>query len=264
MAFHIQHPHASPLSRSWRRLPLVALLLGATSLMSGCGIMNRVGEVGTAPAMSKIENPTTQEGYTPVKMPMPALGQQGHQAGSLWQVGARTFFRDQRAAMVGDILTITVSIADSANIANETKRARTGSDTMGMSNMFGLEQQIPKFLSKSATAASLVSTSDTDNSDGNGSIQRTDKITIKLAALITQVLPNGNLVVTGKQEVRVNYELRELTIAGVIRPQDIDNTNSISYEKIAEARITYGGRGVVSDLQQPRWGQQILDLLLPF
>lgn len=261
MASPIQH---TPAPRHRRRVRTLAVLLGGSCLVSACGNLNRVGEIGSPPPVSKIENPVTQADYTPVKMPMPAVVQQGHQAGSLWQAGSRAFFRDQRAATVGDILTISISINDSTNISNETKRTRTGSDTMGMTNMFGLEQQIPKIFSKAATAANLVSTNDTDSSDGSGAITRTDKVTTTLAATITQVLPNGNLVVSGKQEVRVNYELRELTIAGIIRPQDIDNTNSIAYSKIAEARITYGGRGVISDLQQPRWGQQVLDLLLPF
>jgi flagellar L-ring protein FlgH len=81
---------------------------------------------------------------------------------------------------------------------------------------------------------------------------------------VTQVLPNGNLVVQGRQELRVNFEVRELQITGVIRQQDISSTNTVSYTKLAEARISYGGRGQLTDVQQPRYGQQLLDIIAPF
>ncbi|MDE1147673.1 MAG: flagellar basal body L-ring protein FlgH [Azospirillaceae bacterium] len=243
-----------------------ALLIAtaATLALGGCGAADRIANIGKAPDMSNIQNPTAEKGYQPVRMPMPTPPALERQANSLWRPGARAFFKDQRASQTGDILTIAISIDDSAAVSNETTRSRNNTTAMGVPNFFGLESQIPKVLNSATSASSLVSTSGTSSSDGKGAIARSEKIALKVAALITQVLPNGNLVIQGKQEVRVNYELRELTIQGIIRPEDIDNTNSISYEKIAEARISYGGRGQITDVQQERYGQQLLDVLLPF
>ncbi|TWB44257.1 flagellar basal body L-ring protein FlgH [Nitrospirillum pindoramense] len=243
-----------------------ALLIAtvATVALSGCGAVDRINNIGKAPDMSNLSDPTTQKGYQPVRMPMPTPPVLERQANSLWRPGARAFFKDQRASQTGDILTISISINDSANVSDETKRSRANSDSMGMPNFFGLEAQIPKVLNSATSASSLVSTTSAKASDGKGTVARSEQIDLKIAALITQVLPNGNLVIQGKQEVRVNYELRELTIQGIIRPEDIDNTNAISYEKIAEARISYGGRGQITDVQQERYGQQLLDVLLPF
>ena len=86
---------------------------------------------------------------------------------------------------------------------------------------------------------------------------------MSVGAVVTDVLPNGNLIVSGSQEVRVNYELRVLNIAGIVRPRDISKENTIAYNKIAEARISYGGRGRMMEVQQPGWGQQIFDRFRP-
>ena len=82
--------------------------------------------------------------------------------------------------------------------------------------------------------------------------------------MITEVLPNGNLAIFGRQEVQVNFERRDLVVAGVIRPEDITSGNTIAYEQIAEARVSYGGQGQITDFQQPRYGQQLYDIVFPF
>jgi flagellar L-ring protein precursor FlgH len=161
---------------------------------------------------------------------------------------------------VGDLLTILVSINDQASISNETDRTRSDAEQAGMTNMLGLETILPKAMNPS----SLVNTNSTSAADGKGVITRSEAITLKVAAVVTQVLPNHNLVVSGKQEVRVNFDLRELDINGIVRPEDIASDNTLSYEKIAEARISYAGRGQINDVQQPRWGQQLIDILFPF
>ena len=110
----------------------------------------------------------------------------------------------------------------------------------------------------------LVSMTSANDNAGTGEMKRDETVTLKLAGVITQVLPNGNLVVAARQEVRVNAELRELAVSGVIRPQDIASDNTVRHDRMAEARIAYGGRGQLTDLQTPRWGQQVLDIVLPF
>lgn len=247
-----------------RRLAPVLALSAAAALLSACGTADRLASVGRVPELSAIQNPALAPGYQPVNMPMPAVDLGERQGNSLWRAGARSFFKDQRAGRVGDILTVTIQINDKAQMQNQTKRSRNGSDSMGIPNLFGLESSVNRVLPNSVDPSSLVSASGTSTTDGNGAIQRQEQINLQVAAIVTQIMPNGNLVVQGKQEVRVNGEVRELQLAGIIRPEDITSANTISYEKIAEARISYGGRGNISDVQQPRWGQQVLDIIAPF
>jgi flagellar L-ring protein precursor FlgH len=135
---------------------------------------------------------------------------------------------------------------------------------MGAENLLGLETQMTKVLPDGTKAEALVNLDSNSSSTGSGSIRRSEQLVTNVAAVVTQVLPNGNLVVEGKQEIRVNFEVRELIVAGVVRPEDIEADNTIDSSKIAQARIAYGGRGQISDVQQPRYGQQVMDILLPF
>lgn len=232
--------------------------------VSACGAAERLAEVGKAPDMAPIENPTTQEDYRPVSMPMPAPKTSIRQQNSLWASDRQTFFEDQRADEVGDILTVVIDIKDKAQLDNETERKRTSSESAGLNSLLGYELDLDQVLPTGIDNSSLVDAGADSNSKGSGTIDREEKIELKLAALVTQVLPNGNLVVQGRQEVRVNFEKRILELAGVIRPQDISVDNTIDYDKIAEARISYGGKGQMSDMQQPRYGQQVYDILFPF
>ena len=209
-----------------------------------------------------IENPTTQPGYKPVQMPMPRAEPASYNANSLWRNGSRAFFKDQRAHQVGDILTVTVNFTDKANIANETQRSRTNKEDSGITDFAG--SKLLTGTAASVLPGRLLTVDSTAASDGKGSVQRQEALQTSVAAVVTQVLPNGNLVVEGKQEIRVNYEVRELIVAGIVRPEDIQSDNTIDSSKIAQARIAYGGRGQISDVQQPRYGQQVLDVLLPF
>lgn len=241
------------------RLALMALLA-----LAGCGQAERLSRVGRAPDMSPVTNPTEDPRWRPVTMPMPQPREAPPMANSLWRPGSSTFLRDQRAAQVGDLITILVDVQDEAQLQNRTQRSRNGTETMGVPNMLGLETQTRRLLPRGANPASLINTNSTGTTDGNGTVRRNEQITLRLAATVTQSLPNGNMVVSGRQEVRVNNELRELSVQGIVRTQDIGSDNTIRHDRLAEARIAYGGRGSLSDIQQPRLGQQLIDILSPF
>ena len=246
------------------RAPLVrTFLLAAILLLPGCGALTRLSEVGRPPTMTPSSDPTADPAWRPIALPMPRAQTEPPEDNALWRTGSRAFFKDQRAAAVGDIVTVLVNITDTADLKNESTGGRTGSESLGLPNLFGFESSIPKVFSK-ANPSSLVSANSRGNSTGAGSIKRNETVTLRLAGVITQVLPNGNLAVAARQEVRVNSELRELLVSGVIRPQDIDSANTVRHDRLAEARIAYGGRGQLSDQQRPRYGQQILDIILPF
>ncbi len=244
---------------------LLSLTLVATTSLAACSSVDRLASVGEKPIQSPIENPTAKPGYTPVSMPMPAPEYVERQANSLWGGGSRkTFFKDQRAKDIGDILTVTINIADEAKMKNETTRDRTANENSGLTNALGFESYLGKVLPGPVNPASLLAGSTTSKHEGTGEIKRNEDIKLKVAAIVAQVLPNGNMVINGHQEIRVNYENRVLAISGVIRPEDIAIDNTISYDKIAEARVDYGGRGQITDVQQPRYGQQVFDILTPF
>jgi flagellar L-ring protein precursor FlgH len=244
------------------RLVLVISATIAAGPLGGCSALDRLAQIGEHPPLSAIENPTTQPGYKPVHMPMPTPQPASYSPNSLWRNGSRAFFKDQRAHQVGDILTVTVNLNDKAVIANETQRSRENKEDSGVSDFLG-----SKTIKNPATAilpGRILTADSSASSDGKGSVNRSEALVTNVAAVVTQVLPNGNLVVEGKQEVRVNFEVRELIVAGIVRPEDIQSDNTIDSSKIAEARIAYGGRGQITDVQQPRYSQQALDILLPF
>jgi flagellar L-ring protein FlgH len=243
----------------------MALCLATSLSLAACaGTVDRMKWVGKDPPMAPVENPVMKDGYQPVSMPMPNQEVQIKQANSLWTSGRKGFFKDQRATAIGDILTVMVSIQDTAKLENKTEKTKDSSEEMGMPNLFGLETQLTKVLPEGTVPDTLVSTSGSTNDTGKGKIERKEEIELKLAAVITQILPNGNMVIHGKQQVRVSNERRDLEVAGIIRPEDIDITNSIPYEKIAEARIIYGGQGMITDANRPRYGNEVMDILLPF
>jgi flagellar L-ring protein FlgH len=244
-------------SKMLRSVSAVALLV----MLGACSSFERLAQIGEPPPLSHPENPTTRPGYKPVQMPMPALQPASYNPNSLWRNGSRAFFKDQRANQIGDILTVKVNFSDKANIANETMRARVNKEDSGVDNFLG-KQKLP--ILNSALPTRIFTADSSSISNGSGAVQRQEALTTNVAGVVTQVLPNGNLVIEGRQEVRVNFEVRELIVAGIVRPEDIESDNTIDSAKIAQARISYGGRGQLTDVQQPRYGQQVLDVLLPF
>lgn len=244
------------------RLLASASLVAFASALGGCSSIERLSAIGEKPSLSAIENPTAQPGYKPVQMPMPTPQAASYSPNSLWRNGSRAFFKDQRARQVGDLLTVTVNITDKATFDNETKRSRTNKEDSGVTDFAGA-----KLLTGNAAKVmpgKILTADSTAQSEGKGSVNRQEALQTSVAAVVTQTLPNGNLVVEGRQEIRVNFEVRELIVAGIVRPEDIQSDNTIDSTKIAQARIAYGGRGQLTDVQQPRYGQQVLDVLLPF
>jgi flagellar L-ring protein FlgH len=239
----------------------IALLLALGHSLGGCYLFERLRWVGDPPALAAIENPTALPGYKPVQMPMPAPQPAIYQPNSLWRTGSRAFFKDQRANNVGDILTVKVRFNDKATLENETQRSRKNHEDSKIDNFFG-RPKVP--IMNTPVPTHIFTGESTALSDGKGSVDRKEELWTNVAGVVTQVLPNGNLVIEGRQEVRVNFEIRELIVAGIVRPEDIESDNTIDSTKIAEARIAYGGRGQITDVQQPRYGQQWLDVLLPF
>ncbi len=243
-----------------RTIRLLAPAL-ACMLLTSCGSLSRLSEVGRAPAMTPTSDPTKDPTWRPVSMPMPAREPTPNEANSLWRAGSRAFFKDQRAAQVGDIVTILIAMNDTANVKNAATTTRSSAETGSLASFFGLQAGLPKTITD---PSKILNVGSGNNNGGSGQIQRNDVVTIRLAGVVTQVLPNGNLVVSARQEFRVNSELRELQVTGVIRPQDIASDNTVLHDRMAEARIAYGGRGELTEVQHTRWGQQLMDILLPF
>ena len=196
------------------------------------------------------------EDYSP---PVEEAGQ-----GSLWRSGPQSLFGDRRARTKGDILTVVIEINENAEIRNRTNRTKTGEENLSVPALFGVQALAATALPGTSGLSPALDASSTSTTVGDGRTQREERITLRLAATVQRVLPNGHLVIFGDQEVRVNNELRDLQVAGVIRPEDISRQNLITYDKIASARVSYGGRGQLMDLQQPRYGSQIVDIISPF
>lgn len=239
----------------------VILTFGLTACTDTLG---RLSEIGNGPQLTKIANPTSSPEYRPVNMPMPTPEMVEENPNSLWRAGARAFFKDHRAKEIGDILTVELNFTDEATLSNQTTRARTDTETTGVTNLLGLESELTKVLPQGITPATMGVFSSDHDTDGDGDIIRSEAVNLSMAAVVTQILPNGNLVIMGRQEMLINKELRELMVTGVIRPGDIESDNTIAHTSIAEMRVAYGGRGTLSELQKPRWGTQIWDIIFPF
>ena len=242
---------------------LMGLLI--SSMLTGCNTWSRLTTIGKEPDLAPIENPVEQPNYQPVSMPMPQPVAQTSSPNSLWKKGSSGFFKDLRASKVGDIITVNISAKDAATMKNKTEQLRdTNSDTVNVASFFGYESYAKDYLPDAVDASNLVNVTSDHDVSGEGKIDRSENINMTMAGIVTQVLPNGNLVIEGSQEIRVNYELRQLTVRGIIRRADITSDNTIDSSKIAELRVSYGGKGVISDVQEPRYGRQLIDILSPF
>ena len=242
-------------------------LLAMAAVLSGCsGALN---DIGVGPTMTAVgHSGSNYVGIDPrlknLSRPPRILRPPSYAKGSLWNSGPTSLFGDRRARSLGDILTIVIEISDNAKIDNSSQRGRSGSDSLSIPDFFGIPEVLGPRLPEGATLDNAVGVTSNSSASGNGSVSRKEDITLRVAGTVVDVLPNGHLVIQGNQEVRVNFELRDLQVAGIIRPEDISRRNEITYDKIAGARISYGGRGQISAMQQPRIGQQIADIILPY
>ena len=231
-----------------------ALLMGAS--LSACSALDRLENIGEASKMAAVGNPAGRQIVAEIPAPAPI----SHDNNSLWQPGAQSFFHDPRAMHIGDVITVNVTVDDSAKLANTTSRSRTNSENANATSLFGLEKVLPPTMDPT----SLVKMGSDNSNVGTGKVERSEALNLTLAALVAQVLPNGNLVIDGHQQVRVNNELRDMRLSGIVRREDITQNNTVNLSKIAEARVIYGGRGTVSDVQQPRYGSQLFDIIMPW
>jgi len=241
------------------RLRLLALV--ALSPLAAC---STVSEAVRGPNLAPVGYPAQLAPITQTNVSVREPGPQPASANSLWRTGARAFFNDQRAGRVGDILTVQIDIDDSAKTNNASSSSRTSGSSMGVPHLLGLETTLGKILPGGFDPATMVETNSANNNAGAGSVNRQEKINLTIAAVVTGILPNGNMVIQGTQEVRTNAEVRQLTVAGIVRPEDISSANTIRHTQIAEARISYGGRGDISRVQKTPAGQSLVERFSPF
>ncbi len=249
--------------------PVIRLALGAALLLAAGACSDRIEQIGRAPAMTAPGEPIRAVApITPARIALasaaPEAAAEEYGVNSLWRSGPSSLFGDRRARRTGDILTVVIEIDEKAEISNATSRNRSGTESLQVPAFLGLPTIADTVLPGGGVLEPAASLNSSSASSGDGAVRRNEKIALRVAATVVDELPNGHLVVYGNQEVRVNFELRDLQVAGVVRPEDISRRNEITYDKIAEARVVYGGRGQITDVQQPRYGQQVADIILPF
>ncbi|QBF29701.1 flagellar basal body L-ring protein FlgH [Thalassococcus sp. S3] len=242
-------------------LRTLLLAASATALLGACARLDHLGRAPTfSPATETREHVAMLSPGLPVTLDAEAPADEA----SLWSGNRQSLFGDRRAMKRGDIMTVVIEIDEKAEISNDTARARNGSESLRVPQLLGLPQRADEKLPEGASLADAVSLDSSSSSGGSGSVKRKEKLELRVAATVVDVLPNGVLSIMGSQELRVNFELRELLVSGFVRPEDVSRQNEITYDKIASARVSYGGRGQITDVQQPRIGQQVLDAVLPF
>lgn len=247
-----------------RPRPSLSIVLGGMALIFGLSACNRAGHVGRPPSMSQHENSAELQAMLAPDAMIAGLPQTNTSSASLWSNAHNSLVADSRASSRGDILTVVIEIDDEAEIQNSSGRSRSASDEVSIPALAGLPQRAAKSLPEGASMEELIDAESSSTFKGSGNTKRRDKMTLRIAATVVEQMPNGVLRIEGSQEVRVNFEMRILTVSGFVRPSDIGRKNEIAYDRIAGARISYGGKGQISDMQQPRYGQQIADILLPY
>lgn len=245
-----------------KTVSLFCLTLCLVTGLSGC---TKLRNVGQEPEFTPpLATPDASAMMTYAIEPTLAVQIETSDTPSLWTGERGSLLGDRRAIQRGDILTVVIEIDDSASISNSTGQSRSGSEQMSVPSLFGIPQRLEEVTGGAVSLDPAVQLNSSSTFSGDGTVRRNEQLELRVAATIVQVMPNGVLAIEGNQEVRVNYELRELLVSGFVRPGDISRQNEITYDKIASARISYGGRGQITNMQQSRYGQQIADAILPF
>jgi flagellar L-ring protein precursor FlgH len=234
----------------------VVLMIAGVLALGGCA--DKIADFNREPKLTPVGS-GLHPNRTPILIQPEPVARTNNN--SFWQDASADLFRDPRATRVGDVVTVKISIKDKASLDSTSERSRDSTNNMSYDLKYDFNTPLIKGKGDGNLTSNLESKTATK---GEGAITRSESIDLLVAAVVTEVLPNGNLVISGSQEVRVNYEVRVLSVAGVLRPRDIATDNTVSYDKIAEARISYGGRGRITEVQQPGWGHQLLDLINPF
>jgi flagellar L-ring protein precursor FlgH len=245
---------------------MYALSFGACLLLNGC-LAEKMSEIGDGPKISQIQNPTMAKGYAPVSMPMPAPTQPEHHINSLWQIGSKAFFKDQRAGRIGDIVTVSVLIDNKESTNFTPSMSKETKNDRSIVNFLGLEHQVKRILPhkfSSNLPEKWINATSKPSHTGNGKYNLEDKMKFTISATIIQIMPNGNLVIQGHTEFKLMNEVREVELRGIVRRSDIQSNNSISSDKIAELRIVYAGRGDITDVANKPWGVQAVEKIMPF
>lgn len=233
----------------------------AMMALAGC---SKLDEIGKPPEFTPMAQSREHSAMINPALPLAIRETTAADRASLWSGTRQSLLGDRRAVQPGDILTVVIEIDEQAEISNASDRSRTGSESLGVPDFLGLPQSIDRRLPDGAASERLIGINSNSSSSGDGSVRRNEKLTLRVAATVVERLPNGVLSISGSQELRVNFELRELLVTGYVRPADISRQNEITYDKIASARVSYGGRGQITAVQQPRYGQQVLEAVLPF
>lgn len=234
----------------------VIIAIVASGLAAGCGFKPK--DFGRAPGLSEVGSGLKKQ---PPQIHLAGGEVDRGAEGSLWRTRGMDLFRDPRARNAGDSLTVKIAIKDKAKIDSTSTRTKEAKSNFNAEANYDVGL---KGFTRAGNVNGDTNVESNSTHNGQGAVSRSETIELLVAAVVTSVLPNGQLVIKGTQEVRVNYELRILTVEGIVRPRDIAQDNSVSYEKIAEARISYGGRGRIMEVQQPNWGQQFFDLIMPY
>ena len=238
-----------------------ALLLSACVALTGCA---QAARIDAPPALTPVSQSPELVAMQDPGRPMDPQPFVPLDSASLWSAGRGSLLGTRRAETRGDIVTVVIEIDDRAEFSNSTDRSRGSGETLSIPSFFGIPQRVDESLPEGASLSAAVGVTSSSDYSGDGATSRKERLTLRVAATVTEVLPNGSYAIEGRQELRLNYEIRELLVTGFVRPEDISRRNEVPYDKIAAARISYGGRGQIQRVQQPRWGQRVADTVLPF